>query len=125
MRKPVTIEEACVKPFILYEASTHGQDPTRIQLDARAQAVGLRIRPQIEVEAVETALELATRGIANTYVAQVMANQMPASLHKTSFEPPLIDTFALITRSGARLSAPIAGLVDQFTSHLTKLAKKS
>ena len=81
VRSPVSIETVCAKPFILYEASSHGQDPTRMQLDARAQAIGLRIRPQIEVESVETALDLAARGIANTYVAQMLVGTMNEKLH--------------------------------------------
>lgn len=125
VRSPVSIETVCAKPFILYEASSHGQDPTRMQLDARAQAIGLRIRPQIEVESVETALDLAARGIANTYVAQMLVGSMDAKLHMVSFAPPLIDTFALITRSGARLSRPIAGLVEHFTQHLVALVDES
>lgn len=125
VRKPVSIEQVTEKPFILYEASSHGQDPTRLQLDARAQAIGLSIRPQIEVESVETALDLAARGIANTYVAQMLAGGMDQRLSMVSFDPPLIDTFALITRSGARLSRPIAGLVEHFTAHLVALVDEN
>lgn len=123
--KPVTIETVCTKPFILYEASSHGQDPTRMQLDARAQASGLNIRPKIEVESVETALDLASRGVANAYVAQMLVSRMDPKLHHVSFSPPLIDTFALITRSGARLSKPIAELVEHFTQHLVDLISQA
>jgi len=35
-----------------------------------------------------------------------------------SFDPPLIDTFALITRSGARLSRPVEDFVARVTAHL-------
>lgn len=123
VQKPATIEDVCAKPFILYEASSHGQDPTRLQLDARAQAIGLRINPQVEVESVETALDLAARGIANTYVAQMLVGSMSENLLRAEFEPPLIDTFALITRSGAKLSKPIAELVEHFTAHLVSLVE--
>lgn len=118
---PVGIEQICQRPFILYEASTHGQDPTRLQLEARAQAAGLRLLAQVEVESVETALDLAARGVADTYVAQILVGSLDPRLHAIGFEPPLTDTFALVTRAGARLARPVADLVDQFTAHLVEL----
>ena len=119
--QPVTIEQVCQRAFILYEASSHGQDPTRLQLEARAQALGLHLRPQLEVESAETALDLAQRGIADTYVAQILVPTLSGSLHVVPFEPALLDTFALITRAGSKLARPIADLVDQVTDHLVHL----
>lgn len=122
---PVSIAQVCDRPFIMYEASSHGQDPTRVQLEARAQAAGLRIQPHIDVEAVETALDLAARGIADTYVAQVLVGSLDPRLHAASFAPPLIDTFALITRAGSRLPRPLAEFLDQLTSHMVDLAQRT
>jgi DNA-binding transcriptional LysR family regulator len=122
---PVTIEQVCQRPFILYDASSHGQDPTRIQMESRAQTLGLRIAAHVEVEAVETALDLAARGIADTYVAQALVATIDPLLHAARFDPPLVDTFALITRAGSRLPRPIADFLDQMTTHLVALAKKS
>ena len=123
--KPVTIDELCERPFILYEASSHRQDPTQLQLEARAQAKGLRIKPLVEVEVVETALDLAARGIADTYVAQVLVPTLDPKLNVASFKPELIDTFALVTRAGAKLAKPINDLVEYFSAHLVALANES
>lgn len=123
--KPVTIEDVCNRGFILYEASSHRQDPTQLQLEARAQARGLRIRPLVEVEVVETALDLAKRGIGDTYVAQILVPSLDPKLHIASFDPELIDTFALITRAGAKLAKPINDLVEYFSEHLVELANQA
>lgn len=125
MTAPVTIEQVCQRPFILYEASSHGQDPTRLQIEARAQAIGSHIQPVLEVESAETALDLAARGIADTYVAQVLVPTLDPRLHRASFDPPLTDTFALITRAGSRLPRPVADLLDHVTAHLVALAKST
>lgn len=116
--RPVTIADLCGRPFILYEASAGSADPTRSQLAARAQAAGLRLQPRLEVEAAETALRLAADGVADTYVPQVLVDTIDDHLRITSFDPPLIDTFALVTRTGARLSRPVADLVERVTEHL-------
>ena len=41
-------------------------DPTRRQLRERAQAAGVTIEPQIEVEYLTAALDLAVRGLGDT-----------------------------------------------------------
>jgi hypothetical protein len=53
----------------------------------------------------------------------MLVGNMPSNLRRAKFEPPLIDTFALITRSGAKLSKPIAELVEHFTTHLVSLVE--
>jgi hypothetical protein len=35
-----------------------------------------------------------------------------------SFDPPLIDAFALISRAGSRLSRPVQDFVDRVIAHL-------
>ena len=47
-----------------------GADPTRRQLAELAQRVGVSIQPQIDVEDIEAALELAARGLGDTIVSR-------------------------------------------------------
>ena len=117
-RSPVTIEELAERPIIVYEASHGNDDPTRFQLAARAQAAGVQIVPRIEVESADTAVELASAGLGDTYVPQILLGSLDQRLHAVGFNPPLIDTFALISRAGSRLSAPVSDLVDTFTNHV-------
>lgn len=117
-RRPVSIERMAERPLILYESSAGVADPTRLQLAARAQAAGVQLRPRIEVESADTALELAASGLGDTYVPQILRRRLDPRLATASFEPPLVDTFALIVRRGGRLSGPVSDFVDRVTTHL-------
>jgi DNA-binding transcriptional LysR family regulator len=117
-RRPVTVETLAERPLILYEASAGAADPTRLQLAARAQAAGIQLRPRVEVESADTALELAAEGVGDTYAPQILLPTLDPRLSAVSFEPQLADTFALVTRSGARLSRPVEAFVNRVTDHL-------
>lgn len=117
-RRPVTIETLADRPLILYEASAGVADPTRLQLAARAQAAGVHLRPRVEVESADIALELAAAGVGDTYAPQILRPALDPRLTTVGFDPPLVDTFALIVRSGSRLSRPVGDFVTRVTTHL-------
>src|SRR5215218_3474362 len=66
VRAPKTIEEVAAAPLILYDARWGAVDPMRRQLVERAQQAGVRIEPDIEVEYLTAALDLAARGLGDT-----------------------------------------------------------
>jgi DNA-binding transcriptional LysR family regulator len=103
---PKTIEEIAAAPLILYDARWGPVDPMRRQLNERAQRAGVRIEPQIEVEYLTAALDLAARRLGDTIAGpQVLVTRgYSRKLGSVSLDPPLYDTFAFITRRGARLS---------------------
>ena len=117
-RRPVTIETLAERPFILYESSAGIADPTRLQLASRAQAAGVHLEARIEVESADTALELAALGLGDTYAPQILLGSLDPSLTAVSFDPPLVDAFALISRAGSRLSRPVQDFVDRVNAHL-------
>lgn len=117
-RRPVPIETLAEGPLILYESSAGVADPTRMQLAARAQAAGVQLRPRIEVESADAALELAADGLGDTYAPQILRASLDRRLSTVSFDPPLADTFALVIRAGSRLSRPVQDFVDRVTVHL-------
>jgi DNA-binding transcriptional LysR family regulator len=117
-RRPVTITDLAERPLILYESSAGIADPTRMQLAARAQAAGVQLRPRIEIESADMALALAADGLGDTYAAQILRGSLDRRLSTVSFDPPLADTFALISRAGSRLSRPVQDFVDRVTAHL-------
>jgi DNA-binding transcriptional LysR family regulator len=104
--EPMTIERLAEAPLILYDARFGWNDPTRRQLAERAQRAGVTIEPVIEVEYVEAALDLALRGLGDTIGTGRVALRrgMSRRLHSVGFDPPVIDTFAFITRRNAHLS---------------------
>jgi DNA-binding transcriptional LysR family regulator len=108
VRTPVTIRDLAAAPLILTDTSYGLEDPTRRQLFELAQREGVTIEPQIDVEDLETAIELAARGLGDTLISRgillSLGRRVPKRLGWVPFAEPLYDTFAFINRRGARLS---------------------
>jgi DNA-binding transcriptional LysR family regulator len=108
LRRPITIAALAEAPLILSDASWGTDDPTRRHLAQLAQQAGVTIEPQIDVEDVEAAIELAAGGLGDTIVARGMllalGRRVPRRLGWVPFAEPLYDQFAFISRHGARLS---------------------
>jgi DNA-binding transcriptional LysR family regulator len=106
LTEPVTIEALAAAPLILYDARWGAVDPMRRQLNERAQRAGVRLEPQIEVEYMTAALDLAARRLGDTIASpSVLATRgFSRSLSSVSLDPPLYDTYAFVTRRNAHLS---------------------
>ena len=106
VREPMTVERLATAPLILYDARWGTDDPTRRQLRERAQRAGVTLEPQIEVEYITAALDLAARGLGDTVSPRsiVVSRGFARRLTGVAFDPPLYDTFAFITRRNAHLS---------------------
>jgi DNA-binding transcriptional LysR family regulator len=127
LRVPVTIEALAEAPLILPDASWGTEDPTRRQLAELGQRVGVSIQPQIDVEDVEAAIELAARGLGDTIVARgillAMGRRVSKKLGWVPFDEPLYDTFAFIARAGAPLSPASREFLGLARERLSALAK--
>jgi DNA-binding transcriptional LysR family regulator len=123
-RTPATIERLAETPLVFYDAESADEDPIRRQLAERAQALGIRLRPKVEVEHKDVALALVAAGIGDTYLpsAYTRAPYYPEGLSTASFRPALFDTFAVITRPGARLSAGVRELLADLEAHMRTVA---
>jgi DNA-binding transcriptional LysR family regulator len=119
-RQPATIEQLAATPLVFYDAESGNNDPIRRQLAERAQALGFRLQPKVEVELKDLALRLVAAGIGDTYLpsAYTHAPYYPKSLSTAAFSPPLYDTFAIITRPAARLSPGVRELLTGLEAHL-------
>jgi DNA-binding transcriptional LysR family regulator len=123
-RTPATIERLATTPLVFYDAESADNDPIRRQLAERAQAQGLRLQPKVEVELKDIALRLVAAGIGDTYLPSAFthAPYYPAGLTTVTFSPALYDTFAIITRPGARLSAGVRALLGEIEVHMRAVA---
>jgi hypothetical protein len=85
------------------------------------------LRPALEVESPAVALELAQRGVADTVISVALAEATGAtsSLHWTSLDPPVHETFAFITRRDATPSPATTILVNLARQILTELTPSS
>jgi DNA-binding transcriptional LysR family regulator len=125
-RQPATIERLAAAPLVFYDAESADDDPIRRQLAERAQAAGVRLQPRVEVEMKDMALRLVAAGIGDTYLpsAYTHAPYYPAGLTTASFRPALYDTFAIVTRPGARLSAGVRELLGDVEAHMRAVADR-
>ena len=103
---PMTIERLARTRLILYDAHSGWRDPTRHQIAERAALAGLTLQPWIEVEHVETALNLVAAGAGDTFTSRAVAAgpACPPGLGLAPFDPPIYDTIALIRREHRPLS---------------------
>ena len=116
--RPVAIEDLAAADLILYDAHYGWRDPTRRQLMERAQFAGVSLHARIEVEHIDSALDLVARGAGDTIVsgAVAAAPTFPAGVHTVRFAEPLHDTIALVRRQGVPLSPA--------TRELARLARR-
>ena len=125
-RRPATIERLAATPLVFYDAESADDDPIRRQLAERAQALGVRLRPKVEVELKDIALRLVAAGIGDTYLpsAYTRAPYFTAGLRTAPFSPALYDTFAVVTRTGARLSPGVRALLADLEAHMRAVAEE-
>ena len=125
LRHAMTIERLAGAPLILSEASWGSEDPTRRQLVELAQLAGVTIEPQIEVEDVEVALELAGRGLGDAIAARgVLRQHAQPQLGWVPFAEPIYDTFAFAWRREAQLSPATREFMTFAERRLEALAKE-
>jgi DNA-binding transcriptional LysR family regulator len=125
-REPMTIERLTEAPLILYDARWGADDPTRHQLRERAQHAGVKLEPEIEVEFMTAALDLAARGVGDTIAPRsiLVSRGFSRRLSTTSFSPPLYDTFAFITRHNAHLSPATRAFMEVAEKRVKALARR-
>ena len=73
---PITIERLATCSLVLPEARWGDEDPTRRQLAERAQPAGVTLRPVVEVEDMEAAIQLVARGVGDTVVARAVLGRL-------------------------------------------------
>jgi hypothetical protein len=124
--QPVTPAALAAAPLVLSEESWGNVDSTRAQLLRAVQGVGGALRPRVEVEDVETALEVAASGLADCVTARGvlhrLADRLPSALGWVALRPRLFDEFVVVHRRGTTLSPAATLMVELATSRLRALA---
>lgn len=127
-KHPVTPARLADATLVLSEATWGERDYTRQQLTRAAQTARRTLRPHIEVENVETALEIAARGHADTIAARGVLHRLtprlPHRLHAAPIRPRLYDHFAIVHRHTTRLTEPTRTLIDLATTHLRHATRR-
>lgn len=126
VRRPVTPAELASAELILPEARWGNADPTRRQLLERMQQAGMTLVPVVEVESPASALALAARGVGDTIISLPLARYLRYTdrLRWVSLDPPLLETFAFVTRRAAHLSPATRVLMQLAHQHLRNLPQE-
>ena len=121
----MTIERLAEAALVLPEARWGDEDPTRRQLAERAQRAGVTIRPRIEVQHANAALELAARGVADTLITRALLDTLRygGRLSAAPLDPPMHEAFAFIRRRNARLSPATRALMTLADQHLSSISR--
>jgi DNA-binding transcriptional LysR family regulator len=120
----ITIEQLAEAVLVLPEARWGDEDPTRRQLAERAQRAGVTIRPRIEVQHANAAVQLAARGVGDTLVTRALLDVLGYELAAVPLDPPLYESFAFIQRRNARVSPATRALMTLAEQHLEMLTRE-
>lgn len=115
-------------PLVLSEARWSRVDPLRLQLNDLAQRAGIEIRPKVEVEFQDAAIQIAASGHADAVASALIVERLGLldTLYPCPVEPALYETIAVATRRGVRHTGAVAALEGiaraHFDAMLTSLA---
>ncbi len=108
VQRPVTATVLAAAPLVLSEVSWGNNDSTRRQLARAVQSVGGTLTPVVEVEDIETALEIAATGRADAVTARGVLSRMGSRLSPhlgwVPLRPRIFDEFAIVVRRDVPLS---------------------
>src|SRR5919107_2148622 len=119
LRSPVTAHRLAHASLVMPETTWRATDSTRMVLRQMVHQTARNPQTRIEVEDVETAVELVGMGLADTVIPRGAAEQLLPRLAPAagwvSLRPRQFDTLAIVHRSGATLS-PAAQLMIQLAT---------
>jgi DNA-binding transcriptional LysR family regulator len=119
VRTPVSAARLARASLVLAETTWRATDSTRVVLRRMLHETGHNPTTRIEVEDVETAVELVGRGLADSVVHRGVAAQLLPRLApkagQVSLRPKQFDTLAIVHRAGATLS-PAARLMTELAT---------
>jgi DNA-binding transcriptional LysR family regulator len=127
LRSPVTAAQLARSSLVMSETTWRAVDSTRIVLRRMMHETGLNPTTRIEVEDVETAVELVGRGVADTVIPKGGALQLLPRLAPdagwVSLKPRQYDTIAVVHRANAILSPAARLMVDLATERIQALTE--
>lgn len=127
LRQPVTAKRLAAAALVMPETTWRATDSTRLILRRMLHEAGYSPHTRIEVEDVETAVELMGRGLADTVVpkgaASVLLPTLAPEAGWVSLRPRQYDMFAVVHRIGARLSPAAQLMIELATRRIQEVAE--
>lgn len=127
LRAPVTPRQLAAARLVLAETTWRTEDSSRLALTRAVQETGLSLVTRIEVEDVETAVEVVGRGLADSVVPRGVFNalvpRLAAGVGCVSMRPRMYDTLAIVHRSDAALSPAGRHVIELATARIRAIAE--
>ena len=124
-RQPVTAQDLATAALVMPETTWRATDPVRRQMRRMVLAAGVTPTTRIEVEDVETAVELVGRGLAETVVGkgslEELVDRLAPGAYWVPFEPRQYATLAIVHRTGATLSPAAQVMVHLATRRIQEI----
>jgi len=124
---PVTAHRLSLASLVMPETTYRAVDGTRLTLRQMLHETGRNPQTRIEVEDIETAVELVGMGYADSVVPLGAAKQLVPRLAPEarwiSLRPRQYDTFAIVHRRGATLSSAAQLMIDLATKRIQAIAE--
>jgi DNA-binding transcriptional LysR family regulator len=127
LRTPVTAARLASASIVLPDTTWRNEDSTRVKLRQMVHEAGRNPQTRIEVEDVETAVELVGMGLADSVIHRGSASELlPRLAPHVGFvplRPRQFDTMAIVHRAGATLSPAARLMVDLATELLQRITE--
>jgi DNA-binding transcriptional LysR family regulator len=127
LESPVTAARLARAELVMPETTWRAVDSTRIVLRRMLHEAGRNPQTRIEVEDVETAVELVGLGLADTVIPKGAASQLLPRLAPdagyVSLRPRQYDSLAIVHRTGASLSPAARLMIEVATRRIQEVAE--
>jgi DNA-binding transcriptional LysR family regulator len=124
---PVTAQRLAAASLVMPETTWREQDSTRTVLRQMLHETGRNPQTRIEVEDVETAVELVGLGLADSVIPRGAAEQLLPRLAPHAgwvrLRPRQFDTLAIVHRAGASLSPAAQLMIALATRRIQAIAE--
>ena len=122
---PMTARRIAEASLVMPESTYRDNDSARIVLRRMLHEAGYNPGTRIEVEDVETAIEIVGRGLADTITNKGAALQLLPRLAPDAgwvpLRPRVYDTMAIVHRAGATLSPAARLMIELATQRIQAL----
>lgn len=127
LTSPVTAARLAKASLIMPETTWRNTDSVRIVLRRFLHEAGHNPRTRIEVEEVETAVDLVARGYGDSVIprggAEQLIPQLAPNVGYVSLRPKQYDVMAIVHRTGAVLSPAAQVMIELATKHIQSIAE--
>ncbi len=127
LQAPVTAQRLSQASLVMPETTWRATDSTRMVLRQMMHQTGRNPQTRIEVEDVETAVELVGMGLADAVIPRGAAEQLLPRLAPeagwVSMRPRQYDTLAIVHRAGATLSPAARLMIELATARIQALTE--